>query len=267
MIPHSTMTSNPPQSPSIHHQPTVVADTPIHDLLWLMQEDPGDEQVQKKWKLIHLTSEQFSVFIQCFPQQQKDFGLLLQHQPTLSDPSISNKSQTNTRISIDHHPFSTIAKAPEYYNNEKYEDSICKPLQPPYDGSADQLIPFLNPLDICHQDEGWYPITFLHTNDGPLDIIWDFSKVSKQTIMAAHNYNGHPKPKNKINLSFSHFQIMIPFNSRNIYDIQFSWWKLLAMRDCHANHEILVGTHFSRPVKRFLNAQWKSLLDFSFSFR
>ncbi len=50
---------------------------------------------------------------------------------------------------------------PEYYNNAKYKDILCKPIKPLNDGSPDHLVPFLNHLDVCCQDEGRYPITFL----------------------------------------------------------------------------------------------------------
>jgi hypothetical protein len=150
-----------------------------------MQEAPGDEQTQKKRKFVHLTTEQFSVLVQCFQQQQKDIGLLLHRQPTVSPSPSHDTSQINMGTSTDHRPSSNNAKAPEYYISAKYEDIICKPLRPTYDGSAEQLIPFLNRLDIRRQDEGWYPITFLHTNDGLLDIIRDFSKISEHTMTTA----------------------------------------------------------------------------------
>jgi hypothetical protein len=43
---------------------------------------------------------------------------------------------------------STTVRPPSYYNNAKYEDIACKPIKPLYDGSEDQLIPFLTLLDI-----------------------------------------------------------------------------------------------------------------------
>jgi hypothetical protein len=39
-------------------------------------------------------------------------------------------------------------RPPEYYNNAKYEDIILKPICSSYNGSPEELVPFLNCHDI-----------------------------------------------------------------------------------------------------------------------
>jgi hypothetical protein len=74
-------------------------------------------------------------------------------------------------------------KPPEYYNNAKYEDIISKPLKPLYDGSSEQLIPFLNCLDIRRQDEGWHPITFLDIHGTKYDLIRNFTTIDELVML------------------------------------------------------------------------------------
>jgi hypothetical protein len=79
--------------------------------------------------------------------------------------------------------FASFTRPPEYYNNAKYEDIISKPLKPPYDGSSEQLIPFLNRLDIRRQDEAWYPITFLTIQNTTYDLIRHFMKIDESVML------------------------------------------------------------------------------------
>ncbi len=74
-------------------------------------------------------------------------------------------------------------KTPEYYNTAKYEDLISKPIKPVYDSSSEQLVPFLNWLDIPRQDEGWYPITFITIHNNKYDLISDFTKIDKSVML------------------------------------------------------------------------------------
>jgi len=73
-------------------------------------------------------------------------------------------------------PLLSPPSIPEYFNNAKYEDIVCKPLKPLYDGTLDNLVPFLNRLDIRHHDEGWGTITYLKVNNRELDLIRNFPK-------------------------------------------------------------------------------------------
>jgi hypothetical protein len=79
--------------------------------------------------------------------------------------------------------FIPTRKPPEYYNNAKYEDINSKPIKPLYDGSSEQLIPFLNQLDIQRQDEGWYPITFLSIHGTQYDLIRHFTTIDESVML------------------------------------------------------------------------------------
>jgi hypothetical protein len=52
---------------------------------------------------------------------------------------------------------------PSYYHNAKYEDTACKAIIWLYDGSEDNLIPFLTLLNIRCKDEGWKSATYCTT--------------------------------------------------------------------------------------------------------
>jgi len=47
--------------------------------------------------------------------------------------------------------------APAYVTNAKYEEICCKPIKPTYEGTEEDLMPFLLHLDIRRQDEGCPP--------------------------------------------------------------------------------------------------------------
>lgn len=72
---------------------------------------------------------------------------------------------------------------PEYYNNAKYEDIVCKPIKPLYDGILEHLVTFLNWLDLRRQDEGWYPIIFLTINGNVYDVNHHFAKLDESVMM------------------------------------------------------------------------------------
>jgi len=50
---------------------------------------------------------------------------------------------------------------PAYFNNARYEEICYKGIKLPYDGSKEELMPFLTRLDIWRQDEGWAPAMFV----------------------------------------------------------------------------------------------------------
>ncbi len=57
-------------------------------------------------------------------------------------------------------------------------------MKPPYDGSINDRVPFLNHLDIRRCDEMWSPIMQI-THDGKqLDLIREFTKIPSSTILA-----------------------------------------------------------------------------------
>jgi hypothetical protein len=105
-----------------------------------------------------------------FQQQQQLIDMLLQQQQAQSSPQ---QTQQPTK------------KIPDYYNIAKYEDIICRGIKPPYDGTPDQLIPFLNRLDIRRQDESWYPSTIFILDDKTFDLTRHFAKVSEEDITNA----------------------------------------------------------------------------------
>lgn len=92
----------------------------------------------KRQRLIQLTSDQFDNLIS-----------------RLTSPPFS---PTTTASLLPAPP------TPAYYNNVKFEEITCKPLNSSYDGSEEGLIPFLTRLDVRQKNEGWYPAIF--TEDG-----------------------------------------------------------------------------------------------------
>jgi hypothetical protein len=128
----------------------------IHQLLQdLNESNPSQETFNQS-----IQRERLSDIMNYFQQQQTAIQDIL---GSSSTTFASNSPRRQLPI---------IMPTPEYYTNAKYEDLACKPIKPLYDGSPEQLVPFLNRLDIRRQDEGWYPITFLvnqdkHTVDHP----------------------------------------------------------------------------------------------------
>jgi hypothetical protein len=116
-----------------------------------------------------ITDGQLKTLLQCFREQQATIEQLM--------ANTQNSSSTSPNNVI------TLQKHPDYYNNARYKDIICKPIKPAYDGSADQLVPFLNRLDIRRQDESWYPITFVRIENQTLDLLRHFTKVDESVIL------------------------------------------------------------------------------------
>jgi hypothetical protein len=121
---------------------------------------------------INLNQDQLSDILQCFRQQQDAIQSMI-------DTTFNNATMPN---STTHRSPATVI-LPEYYNNAKYEDLVCKPIKPLYDGSPEHLVPFLNRLDIRRQDEGWYPITFLTINDNTYDLTRHFAKLDESVMI------------------------------------------------------------------------------------
>jgi hypothetical protein len=116
-----------------------------------------------------VTDSQLQALLQCCRQQQAMIEELTRQQQNSSSNSATN--------------FTAPTKTTDYYNNACYEDIICKPLKPTYDGTADQLVPFLNRLDIRRQDESWYPITFVHIGHNTYDLLRHFAKIDESVIL------------------------------------------------------------------------------------
>jgi hypothetical protein len=77
---------------------------------------------------------------------------------------------------------------PDYLSNAKYEDIACRPIKPLYDCTEDNLVPFLNRLDIYYHDEGWGPITYINVNNMKHDLIEHFSKIDETVILWEANF-------------------------------------------------------------------------------
>ncbi len=122
---------------------------------------------------ITLSQTQLSALLGTFQQQQAAIAAMTNQ----TSPRCFCSSATDTTFPSSQQP-NTLAgstKRPEYCNTAKYEDLISIPIRPLYDGSSKQSVPFLNRLDICRQDEGWYPITFLVIHNNKYDLIRDFT--------------------------------------------------------------------------------------------
>jgi hypothetical protein len=74
---------------------------------------------------------------------------------------------------------------PSYDTNAKYEEILCKPIKPPYDGSEDSLVPFLTKVDLHHQNEGWEPATFITIDHHTYDLTCNFTNVNETEVTNA----------------------------------------------------------------------------------
>lgn len=110
-----------------------------------------------------------------FEQQRKEI------QKIITNAAAATTLPTNQSLFMQNHR--ATKSLPEYYNNAKYEDIICCLIKPLYDGSPEQLVPFLNQLDIWHQDKGWYPITFLKILEYNYDLIRHFTKLNESIML------------------------------------------------------------------------------------
>ena len=101
-----------------------------------------------------------------------------------------NRLQTNTPPSqqVEATPRSTLtatthpARIPDMWENAKVEQIICSGLKPPFDGSAENLIPTLNLINIQRRNEVWFSATILKQDGKDIDLITQFSQVTAETI-------------------------------------------------------------------------------------
>lgn len=118
-----------------------------------------------------LSHEHLTALLQLFRRQQSMIAALTANTAPASPTPSPQQFSTSSH------------KPPEYYNNAKYEDIISKPIKPLYDGSSEQLVPFLNRLEIWRQDEGLYPITFLDIHNTKYDLIRHFAKIDELVML------------------------------------------------------------------------------------
>jgi len=76
----------------------------------------------------------------------------------------------------------SITNAPVYVTNAKYEEICCKAIKPSYDGTEEDLMPFLLRLNIWCQDEGWAPATYIKIDDATFDLTTEFSHVTESQV-------------------------------------------------------------------------------------
>jgi hypothetical protein len=76
----------------------------------------------------------------------------------------------------------TVSRMPDMWENAKVEQIICAGLKPPYDGTADNLIPTLNLINIRRRNEVWYSATIIEQDGKYIDLITQFSQVKEATI-------------------------------------------------------------------------------------
>jgi len=150
--------------------------------------------------LNNLNANAFSPDVQTSPLrlttlELHDIAMHIQSQRTTIASLTPTSKTTNTIPSTQSTDITTSrsSRPPDYYTNAKFEDIATRPLKPIYDGSPEQLVPFLNHLDIRRHDEGWYPITFITINQEKLDLLRDFTHIKEADIRqeATRRWDSH----------------------------------------------------------------------------
>jgi hypothetical protein len=62
----------------------------------------------------------------------------------------------------------------DIYDNARFEQSACAGLSQKYDGTPDPLIPTLNLIYLCRQNEVWNEATFMSANGVIVDLVHQF---------------------------------------------------------------------------------------------
>jgi hypothetical protein len=78
----------------------------------------------------------------------------------------------------------TPNSAPTDVTNAKYEEIACKPIKPLYEGTEEDLMPFLLRLDIQRQDEGWALATYITVDEHRYDLTIEFAHITEQNVIA-----------------------------------------------------------------------------------
>jgi len=131
--------------------------TPLYD-------DPNDDDgpSTKCQRYLKITPEHLSQIISACTSQVISPSTLLHGSPS----------------SVSTHTTST----PAYFHNAKYEDISCRGIKLIYNGSEDDLMPFLLRLDIRRQDEGWSPATYVSVENKSYDLTFEFAHVTEDVI-------------------------------------------------------------------------------------
>ncbi len=113
-------------TPDRQSRPNDVEQSPLDILIHALQDTPSVATNGSFTPVHQISPEQLEILLQHFRQQQDTIDKLLGQQSRQSN----------------------YAKPPDYYNIAKYEDIIWKGIKPAYDRSPDNLVPFLNCIDI-----------------------------------------------------------------------------------------------------------------------
>jgi hypothetical protein len=132
--------------------------------LQLNDTNDGETQQPKRSRNITLTPAQFSILL----------GLHSNIAPQ------SDSSPTSTTATI-----SSPSALPAYYSNAKYEEISCKAIKPLYNGSEENLIPFLTKLELHRQHEGWASATFVTVAGKKYDLTTHFALLTEADMQAA----------------------------------------------------------------------------------
>jgi hypothetical protein len=127
--------------------------------------------------LHHLQNGQDSKGTTTLPADVRELIQCFWHQQTAINEMLNTPSPPTNTIT----PPSTNTLS-EYFTNAKFEDIICRPIKPLYNGTADNLVPFLNRLDIRHQDKAWGSITYISIATIKYDLLKHFAKINESEI-------------------------------------------------------------------------------------
>lgn len=127
--------------------------------------DITDEPSSKKGRYIKLTYEHFERLMNTCTGQQAFISRLMESPDSVTLPTTNHPN-----------------KRPAYYTNAKFEEIASRAIKPTYDGSEDQLIPFLSRVDIRRQNEGWSSATYVQISDMTYDLTSNFASVSESDI-------------------------------------------------------------------------------------
>ncbi len=144
----------------------------VTSILRSIQETPDEEPSRKKQRFVHLTSDQFTILLQCYEKQQHDIASLMR----------SRLSSEVTPSAISNSAIPDSLQPQDYYNNAKFEDLACKPFSPVYDGSSANLVSFMNKLHLRRQNEIWANSTYFTLRETTYDLLWDFTSIPMEDI-------------------------------------------------------------------------------------
>lgn len=70
--------------------------------------------------------------------------------------------------------------------------------------TQEELVPFLNRLDICRQDEDWSSITLITQHETQHDLIHHFAKINEETMISLAQCQWYSPTLNQEKYTFGH---------------------------------------------------------------